>query len=264
MLQNRNEESGWRSQIRRHGPKVALGLVACCLSYVVLTALTKKVPQPWERWFELPLVPSTRRVEEAIKVKPDGGELNYDCVITSPIWQVAWPLTQKAWCCRVTGRGCPPNNDYDCGEHLDKWRVEWPLDKQYFCCGYALEGCNDFGSLPAEEDCSYEMEDVDLWSPAKQQICCDRFGFGCASSGAAPVAESPQGSKTGGTGCDALCDFGGAQASCKDRVGWVVSHPPSEGGLQGRPNACTEALQKVTGDCPVCSGCPREQVGCGG
>jgi len=243
------EESA-SSQCSYYASRGALGTLAVAACYVILSAFVG-LPQPWERYFEFPGVPPTRDVESVVHDKEEDTGMDFDCTIGKVAWGAVWSLTQKAWCCRYTGTGCPPDNNYDCEKDLASWET-WDQDKQYFCCGYDLEGCAGVvnNAKPQGKDCLYQLEDWEnSWSPAKKKYCCEEHNFKCEM-----VPEVP-------TTCAVACHFGGVDATCQDRIDWLVEHPKPDG-LQGEARACEQAHAMVTRDCDVCAPCSLEDAGC--
>ena len=57
-------------------------------------------------------------------------------------------VTKKMWCCRHTGRGCPPRPrpphppalPFDCSAGYSNWMVEWSAPKKTWCCQAHEEG----------------------------------------------------------------------------------------------------------------------------
>lgn len=228
--------------------RVAIGVLIAFACYVTASAFFP-IPQPWERYFEFPGVSPTRDVHSVVADKTKDTGRSFSC--TFGALKVVWSITQKAWCCRYENKGCPEDNNYDCENHQSSWQ-SWDLDKKYFCCGYDLEGCSGMVSdaKPPGMDCAYQLEDWEsAWSPAKKKLCCEQHNFMCDS-----VPEVPQ-------TCNHKCGIGEVDATCQERINWLVTHPKPDG-LQGDPRACENAVSMVVQDCEVCSSCTPEDAGC--
>lgn len=238
---------GWKYYAKRG--VAGTGIVG--IAYVVMSAFLP-LPQPWEKYFEFPGVNPTRSVHSVIADKEKDTGMDYNCDLAGAAWKFAWSLTQKAWCCRYKGKGCPPDNGYDCEENQGSWET-WDVDKKYFCCGYDMEGCAGVvsESTPAGKDCQFELEGWESkWSPAKKLYCCKTHEFHCEA-----VPEQPQ-------TCGAVCSTDdGVTATCQERIDYLVTHPKPDG-IQGEPGACQQAHGRVSKDCDACASCSPEDAGC--
>lgn len=93
-------------------------------------------------------------------------------------------------------------------------------------------GIGPTGADAQDYDCGDGLEDS--WDAQKKAWCCANYGRGCPEF----------------HGCDSLCIFSGASASCRDRVRWAAKHK-----FGGQSDACKSSYDVVLRQCSVCSAC---------
>jgi hypothetical protein len=57
-------------------------------------------------------------------------------------------VEKKAWCCKATGKGCPPAGGcqttgipYDCAAGFANWQAGWSAEQKAWCCQHTGKGC---------------------------------------------------------------------------------------------------------------------------
>mmetsp|Transcript_70954 Transcript_70954/g.164029 ORF Transcript_70954/g.164029 Transcript_70954/m.164029 type:complete len:385 (+) Transcript_70954:51-1205(+) len=112
-------------------------------------------------------------------------------------------------------------------------------------------------TIPVYFDCQVGLSNWQTgWTHAKKAWCCQHENYGCeqpaaAALGTPAVAPSLE-------ACNALCEYQGVSATCRDRIAWSVKHR-----FRITANACEKAHRLVLGECSVCARCDVEAVGCG-
>ncbi|CAE7553942.1 unnamed protein product, partial [Symbiodinium natans] len=198
--------------------------------------------------------------------------VHYDCDIDAHIWQYAWSLTKKAWCCLHHHVGCYPH--YDCDTAVTSWSPE----KQVWCCHHEKKGCElydcygsptlwskqhkDWCCRQHGQGCSelepYHCQGGDgqniYWSPEKKDWCCEHKKIGCSEPdfGGGHHHHHEQ-----HEGCKKACHWDGQSHTCQDRIKYAASHR-----FQNQQHACTAAVHLVAGECDFCGECTVERSGC--
>lgn len=91
----------------------------------------------------MPIAPPVMPIAPARPADP------YNCADGYPNWQAGWSVGKKAWCCRIHGKGCPPqaggcgttSPPYDCNAGFANWMAGWSVAKKAWCCQNGGKGC---------------------------------------------------------------------------------------------------------------------------
>lgn len=85
---------------------------------------------------------------------------------------------------------------------------------------------------------------------------CTQCGLAHAQCSDPGLADEDDDDEEGKT-CRVMCALHGVSSSCRDRVQWVAVNVHD-----GHPQACKQAHDRVLEECPVCSVCTFEAMGC--
>lgn len=189
------------------------------------------------------------------------GATAYDCKADFDKWQLTWSLSKRDWCCDRYARGCPvgqkpsmtlqptliPSGEvsatsapFNCMNGLFNWAARWSSAKKEFCCTHGWQGgCAASTSAGLRSSTAAPH-------PAKS-------GSGGGGDLFRTSASLPAQSSRSAAGCDVACKVDGMDAPCIERMKYAALNE-----FKGQPKACHQAAQRVTGQCPACSGCSME------
>lgn len=187
--------------------------------------------------------------------------LAFNCELELDAWAMKWSQEKKQYCCKRYNFGCGGTTSavpYDCQTDLAIWRKAWSDDKTIWCCEHERVGCQKNCTTVAQTDlvstrCTDEPE-ASTSAPAAMPSATASTTSTTVVTTAVPLIEDP-------ASCHNMCSQGHEQASCKERLEWILHEPPPHG-LQGLPNSCGFAKAVVVKDCDVCTACPISETSC--
>merc|ERR1719193_147508 len=128
-----------------------------------------------------------------------------------------WSLARRRWCCAHSGLACPspraalPHLCVGSGEAQAKWSAP----RRKWCCARAGVSCGTSVSTAASAAAPYKCTGGGEWTKLEKEWCCQHHGKGCTRDHQA-------------RDCDTVCSFKNEEASCSERMDWLVKHSASK------------------------------------